>query len=97
MKEANASAPPGGTHSDLPHRSRQGCNFSLAEHQKSPRDILLQELYHLNGPNCFRVDVLLVVRDAILWDVSRDFLRFRQRADPLVIVEPASWSGLFLS
>ena len=33
------------------------------------------------------VDVLLVTCDAIFWDVSRDFLRFRQRANPLVIVD----------
>ena len=32
------------THSDLPHRSRQGCNFLLTKRQKSSRDILPQEL-----------------------------------------------------
>ena len=30
--------------------------------------------------------VLLITRDAVFWDVSGDFLRFRQRADPLVVV-----------
>ena len=29
----------------------------------------------------------LAGRDAVFWDVSSDFFRFRQRADPLVIVE----------
>ena len=32
------------------------------------------------------VNVLLVVRDAVFWDVGRDFLRIRQRAHPLVVV-----------
>ena len=41
---------------------------------------------HLNGPNFLGVNVLLVIRDAVFWDVSRDLLRFRQRANPLVIV-----------
>ena len=35
--------------SDLPHRSRQGCNFSLTESRKPSRDVLSQELSHLNG------------------------------------------------
>ena len=48
---AKASASPWGTHSDLPHRCRQGCNFSLTERQIPPRDIFSQELSHLNGPN----------------------------------------------
>ena len=30
---------------------------------------------------------MLFIRDTVFWDVSRDFLRFRQRADPLVIVK----------
>ena len=30
------------------------------------------------------VDLLLLVRDTVFWDVSGDFLRFRQRTDPLV-------------
>ena len=47
---AKASAPPGETHSDLSHRSRQGCCFSLTERQKSPRDVFPQEPFHLNGP-----------------------------------------------
>ena len=31
-----------GTHSDLPHRCRQGCKFSLTECQESPRDVFLK-------------------------------------------------------
>ena len=30
---------------------------------------------------------MLIIRDAVFWDVSRDLLRFCQRADPLVVVE----------
>ena len=66
------------TNSDLPHRSRQGCNFSLTE----GRETFPQELSHLNEPKFLRV-----TRDAIFWDVSRDFLHFRQQANPLVVVE----------
>ena len=62
-----------------------GCNFSSTECQKSPRDICPQELLHLNGPNFLGVNVLLVKRDAVFWDVSSDFLRFRQLTDPVVI------------
>ena len=76
-----------GANSELPHGSRQGCNFSVTECQESPRHVFPQELSHLNGPNFLAVDVLLVIRDAVFWDVSSDFMRFRQRADPLVVVE----------
>ena len=38
-----------GTNSDLPHRCREGCKFSLTECQKSPRNVFPQELSHLNG------------------------------------------------
>ena len=54
------------TNSDLPHRSRQGCNFSPAECQVSPREVFPQELSQLNGPNFLVVNVLLVIRDADL-------------------------------
>ena len=75
-----------GTHSDLPHRSRPGCNFSFTERQQTPRHVFPQELSHLNGTNFLEVNVSLVVLDAVFWDVSSDFLRFCQRADPLVVV-----------
>ena len=65
----------------------EGCNFSFTERQMSPRDVFLQEFSHPQGPNFLGVNVLLVTRDAIFWDVSRDFLRFRQRVDPLVVIE----------
>ena len=74
-------------HSDLSHRSRQGCNFSLAECQESPRDVFPQELSHLDGQNFLGVNVQLVIRDAFLWDASSGFLRFRQRTGPFVVVE----------
>ena len=45
MKDGQGFSAAWCTHSDQPHRSRQqGCNFSLSERQKSPRDILPQEL-----------------------------------------------------
>ena len=83
--------------SNLPHRYREGCNFFLTECQKSPRDVFPQELSHLNGPNFFRVNVLLVVRDAVFRGVSGDFLRFRERTDPLVVVELLRGRVLLLS
>ena len=76
-----------GANSDLPHRSHQGCNFSLTEHQKSPRDLFPQELSNLNGPNFCGVDLLLLIRDDVFQDLSGDFFRFRQRTDPLVVIE----------
>ena len=64
------------------------CRIEVERAAISPsRDVFPQELSHLNRPNFLEVDVLLVIRDAIFWDVSRGFLRFYQRADALVIVE----------
>ena len=51
MKDGKSLGATFGTHSNLPHQSRQGCNFSLTEGEKSPRDILPKELPDLNGPN----------------------------------------------
>ena len=42
---------------------------------------------HLNGPNFFLVNRLLDIQDAVFRDVRCDFLRFRQRTDPLIIIE----------
>ena len=85
-----------GTHSDLPHRCRERCHFSLADGQKSPRDAFPQELSHLDVPNFLGVNVLLIIHDGIFWDVGRGFLRFRQRADPLVVIELFRGWVLFL-
>ena len=73
--------------SDLPHRSREGCDLSFTEGKELLRDAFPQELSRLNGPNFLGVNVLLVVRDAVFWDLSRDILRLCQRADPLVVVK----------
>ena len=51
MKDGQGLSANWGTNSDLPHRSRQGCNFSLTECHESPRDVFPQELSDLNGPN----------------------------------------------
>ena len=76
------------THSDLPHRGRQGCDFSLTERHKPPRNVFLPKLpSHLKGPNLLRINILLVIHDTVFWDVGGDLLRFCQRADPLVIVK----------
>ena len=77
------------TNSDPPHRSRGGCNLSFTECQELPRDVFPQELSHLNGPNFLGNKVLLIIRDAVFWDVSRDLLRLRQRANPLLWPAPA--------
>ena len=92
---ARASAPP--WDSELPHRCRESCSFSFAEREEPPRDILPQEFTHLRGPNFCWVNRLLVIQDAVFWDVSGVFLRFRQRTDPLVIIELLrGWVFLFL-
>ena len=84
MKDDQGLSTAWGTHSDLPHRGRQGCNFSR---QKSPRDILPQELSNLGGPDFFGIGHSLIVLDSVFQDVSSDFLRFQQRTDPLVVIE----------
>ena len=76
-----------GANSHLPHRCREGGDLSFTEGQESPRHVFPQDLSLLSGPNFLGVVVLQVIRDAIFWDVRRDFLRLLQRADPLVIVE----------
>ena len=49
---------------------------------------LSQEFSHLDGPDFLGIDLLLTAHEAVFWDVGGDFfLRFRQGADPLVIVE----------
>ena len=40
----------------------------------------------LVGPNFLGVNVLLIMHDAIFWDVGRGFLRYRQRADPFFVI-----------
>ena len=84
---AKASAPPGVLTPICRIEVVKACNFSLTACQESPRDVFPQELSHMNGPNFLGVNFLLVTRDGVFWNVSGDFLRFRQRANPLVIVE----------
>ena len=62
-------------------------NFTFTECEELPRDVFPLEFSHLNGPDLFRVDSLLVMHDTVFRDVGGDFLRFRQRSDPLVIIE----------
>ena len=77
---------PLGTHSDLPHRGRQRPQFPLIECQEPSRDALSWKLLHLfEWAELLGISLLQLVHDAVFWDVSGDFLRFRQRADPLVI------------
>ena len=40
MKDGQGLRATFGTHPDLPHRGRQGCNFSLTERHKPSRDAL---------------------------------------------------------
>ena len=96
MKDGQGLSATWSTNSNLPHRSREGGDLSFTEGQESPRHVFPQELSHLNGPNFLAVNVLLIIRDAIFWDVSRGFLRFRQRADPLVVVKLLRSRGLLL-
>ena len=56
---------------------RAAISPSLSAKQSS-RDVFSRELSHLNGPNFFGINLLLLVRDAVFWDVSGEILRFRQ-------------------
>ena len=87
MKDGESLSAALGTDSELPHRSRDGCNFSLAERQQSSRDAFSQELTHLNGPNFHGINLLLIIQDTVFWNVGGNFFRFRQRTDPLIIIE----------
>ena len=39
------------------------------------------------GRTFWVVNLLLTIHDTVFWDVGGDFLHFRQRPDPLVIIE----------
>ena len=97
MKDGESVSAALGTTSELAHRCRESCDFSFTEREQPPRDILPQEFSQLNAPNFYRVNRLLVTQDAVFWDVRCDFLRFRYRTDPLVIIELfRSWVLFFL-
>ena len=76
-----------GSNSELSHCCREISNFTFTEREEPPRDVFPQEFAHLVGPDLFRIDSLLVVHDTVFQDVDGDFLRFRQRSDPLVIIK----------
>ena len=65
----------------LEYPLRSAASKSSRLSAKSRRDVIPQELLHLNGPNFLGTDLLLFTRDAVFWDVSSDFLRFRKRTD----------------
>ena len=71
MKDGKGLGATLGPNSDLPHRCREGCNFSFT-------DAWGVVVRHIS------INVLLNIHDAVFWDVGGDFLRFRKRADPLV-------------
>ena len=84
---AKASAPPG-VPTPICRIEVVKAAMSPSLSAKSRRETYFRkELSHLNGPNFLGVNVLLVIRDAFIWDVSRGVLRFRQRTEQLVIVE----------
>ena len=39
------------------------------------------------GRTFLGINVLLILHDAVFWNVGGNLLRFRQRTDPLIIVE----------
>ena len=83
---ARASAPPWDpTPSCRIAVVRAAISPSLSQRAAARR--ISAETPHLNGPNFLGVNLLLAVHDAVLWDVGGDFLRFRQRSDPLIIIE----------
>ena len=69
MKDGESLSAALGADSEMPHRCRESCDFSVAERQKLSGDILPQEFSQLKGPNVFRVNRLLVIQDDVFWDV----------------------------
>ena len=68
--------------------------ISPSQRAKSRRHTFFpQELSHLNGPNFLGVNVLLVVRDAVFWDLSRDVLRLCPASGSTRRRQTASKSG----
>ena len=65
---------------------------------KSRRETYFRKDSHIyKGRTFWGVDLLLVIQDAVFWDVGGDFLRFCQRTDPLVVIELLQGRVLFLS
>ena len=62
------------------------CDFSFAERRSRRETYFRKNSSHLNWPNFFRVDLVLTIHDAVFWDVRGNFLCFRQRSDPLIII-----------
>ena len=87
MKDGESLSIALGSNSELPHCCRESCDFTLTEREELPRDVVPQEFVHLNGPDFFRVNGLFVVHERAFWNVGGDFLRFRQRSDPLAIIK----------
>ena len=88
MKDGQGLSATLGTNSDLPHRCREGCNFSVTECSKvAARRISARTV----PPGWAELSWGQRLADHTMTlssgTVSRDFLRFRQRAYPLVIVE----------
>ena len=53
MKDGQGLSAAWGTHSDLPHRCRQGCNFSSLSAKSRRETYFRKNSSHLNGPNFF--------------------------------------------
>ena len=87
MKDGENLSAALGTDSDLPHRIREGCNFSFAEPKVVPRRIFARTPPFEWAELFWRINLLLITQDAVFCDVGGNFLRFRQRADPLVVTE----------
>ena len=84
---ARASAPPWGpTQSCRIAVVRAAISLSLSERSRP------ETYFRKNSPICmgrtfFWVDIVLVTHDSVFRDVGGDFMRFRQRSDPLIIIE----------
>ena len=86
MKDGESLDATLGSNSKLSHCCRESCNFTFTC-TKSHRETYFRSNSHLNRPNFLEVNLPLAVHDAVLWEVGGDFLRFRQRSDPLTIIE----------
>ena len=85
-----------GSNSELPDCCRESCNFSFAERQKSVVRHTSARTLPFEWVELFSVDLLLVIRDAVFWNVRFDFLRFHQRTDPIIMIVLLRRLGPFL-
>ena len=85
MKDGESLGTALGSNSELPHCCRESCNFTFTEREEPPRDVFQQEFAIRMGRTFF--GSIACWSYVHFRNVGGDFLRFRQRSNPLIIVE----------